>query len=314
MSWGTRGGRPPAEFVFGMARRHARSGRMQITGIEEDWNDADSSFRDTVRPPKRQSKEPVGSLQRYSITRPINIASPNTISWLWFVTNLADRNNKKGEVPDVASLGCEYVNGDSLQRMLADGYPKAFASQDRAHKFQKEYATRFNQHMRSLGNTRTEAVFGGDGATTVGQGDLIACGDDLMLPTSSPDVWEEDSFTIADDLEDRLWQAESDAMLWGHGDFAVHGLDKFGRAIFGADLRDNEELYTEWNGIRDYLRQDGLDLSLIANSDGKQVRSFEPHIKVFETATLGGVALTYMAELPGAISLHPPSMRPVPAI
>lgn len=313
MNRGTRGARPPAEFVHGVPRRSpARGGRAQLCDIEAEWDDNLHTFNATARPPMRQSKKQIKNLQDYSITRPINMGAQNILSWIQFTEDLAARNSNKGSVPDVADLECEFINGASLKRMLADAFPNAYSERNRARNFQIEYARQFNQYMRSLERARTEAVFGALGIVESGYGSLIECGNELIIPVRQDNIGD-GPYGLHDETEDRLLRAESDAMLWGQGKFAVSALDKFGRAKFGADLRDNEVLYTEWAAIKDYLRQDRLDLSLITDSDGQETRSFEPNISVFMTAALGGTALTFSA-LPVYISLHPPSMRLVQSI
>lgn len=251
------------------------------------------------------------------IVRKANYEAAEARDWNLFLNDIGNRNYGKGHAKSLGSIACVFVDAQAMGRMLSKKYDRAFEDRRRTQQVQRSFARDFNEWVRAQEKLRIDAQFEKKTAPhancrNIG---LIAVGNELVLPpdpTATAHASVEDiSYDI--ELDDALLpdleimiSGNPDELRWNQASFAVRGFEKYGHNDIGLDLSTNEQLYCEWEDIRSYLIQDGLDVNHMKDKPNGNFL-FEPHASFFETCGPAGQSeLQYKGSVPKALPLDSP--------
>jgi hypothetical protein len=254
--------------------------------------------------PEERTVSP-GRWPELRIVRQVNFDTHEAYDWSRFINEVGSRNYGAGTAKCLGSMACNFVDAQSMGRMMAKKYRKASGDRKRTLQVQRSFARDFNQFVRGQERIRIDARFEKQTAPKL----KPRFPDPMFEAATATDLWDEEDnpegVIFIPDIEPEM-PADAEEMRWNEGVFAVKAIDKFGHNDLGLDLSPNEQLYKEEAEIRDYLRHEGLDINHLR--DGPEGRfSFQPHASFFETyGAAGSVALSYTVEMPEGLPLHPP--------
>lgn len=279
--------------------------RYDRTTLPADPDDTPKkSASQTMRPTRRPDVS--ARLPVYSIRRPLNLRTPDADVWEDYLDDVAERNRDTGKTLSLGELAVEYVSPGSFLSMMAEKHSDKFSEPQRARRIMREFAKGFNQHMREMTKQASDASFEVAHGPLHPESKMLSVGSDLVLLHESDTLLAD---TSLEDFYDEQDMAEEEIVDWGHGNFKVGVIRKCGELAFGFDLSDHEQFDREFNGIRSYLRSEGLNTNLMTGDRPGAAHVFMPVMPFFVQDTSGGI-LRY-AEAPMSVPLHPPAAKEI---
>lgn len=266
------GGRPRAEFVNHKPRHHRTP---QPAPLTPTWPEIRVSRRADIGP------------------------GAATDDWHIFLAELGRSNYGKGRACSIGSVAITMVSAKEMGYMLQKRFPRAYSTPDKTARLHAKVAGGIADFVRSRQRLAyNEVTLRMELAMQATRSEFSFVGMSNHLeepPEADPLPCPQPPAGAGSDIESAV-----PATYFGDAVFAVDGLELFGGG-YGADLSSNEQLYSEREDLRKFLRSDVcLDTSALNNS-------WKPHGTVFELLPqLRAVTLTYQAERPASIALDQP--------
>ncbi len=242
-----------------------------------------------------------------SLRRPLNTAAREAGNVALFLANVRERNSHRGYTIELGGLACELVNAPSVERMLADKYPKTVGDRRRTVQLQRRFRREYNQFARVRAEAMNKAQFEKLTTPQIHTEGLVAIEQGIFIPPVAPAEAETESDVITTetmpDMEEIIGATN---VLWEHGLFIVKREFVVVNNAVAFDLSPNEQLYSEYDETKAFLQHDGLNTTLIHHT--KDDQRFRPTATFFEPHQAAQQPfLTFTVDAPTHLPLFPPA-------
>ncbi|GAC1388263.1 MAG: hypothetical protein NVS1B7_8220 [Candidatus Saccharimonadales bacterium] len=238
------------------------------------------------------------------VVRRINKDDPKyKDQWRDFLDDLGESSRPLGRCMTYGSLGITYVGATDMTHMVAEKYPKDFASFKRRPRVFEHLHDNLKEFIRAQSKVEFEKKIQHIAYQheTHNSFSFIS---EIEPESEYDDIAEEFSDGDLESITLKIKQLETP---YGPATLAVKGLELYKRrqdkphGRYGLDLSLNEQLYDERQGILSYLRgMERLDTSIVTPD-------WEPHAVIFEPHDhLTSVEPHHDETMPDRLSARPP--------